>query len=183
MERNINCRNPNKNEIMMRIVRVSVKLTNEERTINMVVPKEGKIAINIQENKITKREMAANVTTYVIFISFATIAAAPVLFALSGVLIRVISNLGGTLGGGASAASTSGFGITFSGGGIEYADFRIFAVVTLIITSFFSAVIIATIKKGNIRSGLKYIPIFIIITVTLFLIADRILGKLLGVVF
>ncbi|MBI2135340.1 type II secretion system F family protein [Candidatus Woesearchaeota archaeon] len=140
-----------------------------------------KIAINIQENKIMRREMAANVTTYVIFISFATVAAAPVLFGLSGVLIKVVSGLGSSLGGATGAASSAGFGLSFSGAGIQYADFRIFAIVSLLITSFFSAVIIATIKKGSAKSGFRYIPIFAVITITLFLIADKVLGKLLGV--
>ena len=140
-----------------------------------------KIAVNIQENKITRKEMAANITTYVIFISFATIGAAPVLFALSGVLIRVISDLGGTLGG--VGASSAGFAISFSGSGIAYEDFRIFAIICLIMTSFFSAVIIATIRKGSAKEGYKYIPAFIIITLTLFFIADNVLGKLLGVFF
>ncbi|MCH8003363.1 MAG: type II secretion system F family protein [Nanoarchaeota archaeon] len=141
-----------------------------------------KIAINIQENKIMKKEMSANVTTYVIFISFATIAAAPVLFALSGVLIRVITNLGSSLGDVTTAASTAGLALSFSGAGIKYSDFRIFALVSLIITSFFSAVIISTIKKGNAKLGLRYIPIFIFVSITLFFIADIVLGKLLGVI-
>ena len=140
-----------------------------------------KIAENIQENKIMRREMAANVTTYVIFISFATVAAAPVLFALSGVLIKVVSSLGGSLGGIASASSSAGIGISFSGAGIQYSDFRVFAIVSLLITSFFSSVIIATIKKGSAKNGFKYIPIFAVITVSLFFIADKILGKLMGV--
>ncbi len=137
-----------------------------------------KIAINIQENKIMKKEMAANVTTYVIFISFATIAAAPALFALSGVLIKVITNLGSAMGGATSA--TTGFALSFSGSGIKYSDFRIFAIVSLMITSFFSAMIIATIKKGSAKLGLKYIPIFMVITVTLFLIVDKALEKMVG---
>ena len=139
-----------------------------------------KIAINIQENKIMKKEMAANVTTYVIFIAFATIAAAPVLFALAGTLIKVISALGAGLGD--TAATSAGSLLSFSKIGIKYSDFRIFAIVSLIVTSFFSAVIIATIRKGDIKFGLKYIPIFIFVTITLFFIADKILGSVIGVV-
>ena len=125
--------------------------------------------------------MAANVTTYVIFISFATIVAAPVLFALSGVLIKVITNLGSSLSDVGSASSSAGFGISFSTTGIDYKDFRVFAIVSLIITSFFSAIIIATIKKGNAKLGVRYIPLFMVITVTLFLVADKVFGSLLGV--
>ncbi|MBI2208840.1 type II secretion system F family protein [Candidatus Woesearchaeota archaeon] len=142
-----------------------------------------KIALNIQENRIMRREMAANVTTYVIFISFASVAAAPVLFALSGILIKVVSSLGGALGGATSASTAVGLGISFSSAGIQYSDFRIFAVVSLLITSFFSAVIIATIKKGSAKNGFKYIPIFAVISVSLFLIADQVLGKLSTIFF
>jgi len=138
-----------------------------------------KIAINIQENKIMRKEMAANITTYVIFISFATIIAAPILFGLSGALIRVITSLGSSLG---STGATS-FAISFSGSGIKYTDFRIFAIVSLIITSFFSAVIIATIKKGSAKTGLKYIPIFILVSLVVFLITDQVFGKLVGIFF
>ncbi len=141
-----------------------------------------KIAINVQENKIMRKEMAANVTTYVIFISVATIGAAPILFALSGVLIKVISTLGTSLSGVGSAASAAGFALTSAETSIKYSDFRIFAIVSLIITSFFSAIIIATIRKGNAKLGLKYIPIFIMITTTLFFIADKILEKLIGTI-
>ncbi|MEK6876560.1 MAG: type II secretion system F family protein [Nanoarchaeota archaeon] len=140
-----------------------------------------KIAINVQENKLMRKEMSANVTTYIIFITFSTVLAAPVLFALAGILIKVISSLGSTLGDVGFAAATSGFAIGFSGSGINYNDFRIFAIVSLIITSFFSAIIISTIKRGNAKSGFRFIPIFIVVTVTLFLIADKVLGKLMGV--
>lgn len=140
-----------------------------------------KIAVNVQENRIMRKEMSANVTTYVIFITFATIIAAPVLFSLAGILIRVISNLSSSLSDVGLAAATSGFAFSFSGTGIAYSDFRIFAIVSLVITSFFSAVIISTIKKGNAKSGFRYIPIFIAVTITLFFIADSLFGKLVGV--
>ncbi len=139
-----------------------------------------RIAANIQEQKAMLKEMSANVTTYVIFITFATIVAAPFLFALSGVLIDVVQNLGSALGGTSSAASTAGIALTFSGTGVTQSDFRIFAIVSLIITSFFSAMMVSTIKKGNVKSGVKYIPIFILVSLALYIIAQGIASKLLG---
>jgi len=65
--------------------------------------------------------------------------------------------------------------------GTSYNDFRIFAIISLIITSFFSAIIISTIKRGNAKFGFRFIPIFIVVTVSLFLIADKVLEKLMGV--
>src|SRR3989338_4880694 len=139
-----------------------------------------KIATNIQEQKAILKEMSANVTTYTIFITFASIAAAPFLFALSGVLIGVVQNLGTALGGTGSVAATAGLALTFSSPGVSQSDFRVFATVSLIITSLFSAMMISTIKKGNIKSGVKYIPIFIAISLTLYFVAQGMAGKLLG---
>lgn len=136
-----------------------------------------KIAIDIQESRIMKKELSANVTTYVIFISFATIVAAPLLFALSSHLLFIVSNLMLKLD---VPSGITTFSINLSGAGMSIKDFRIFAVTCLIITSYFSSVIIATIKKGEIKAGIKYIPIFIISTIALFLIFSVVISKLFG---
>ncbi len=131
-----------------------------------------RIALDIQQQRGIIKEMSANVTTYVIFISFATVIAAPLLFALSGVLIQVVENLGSTLGSTGNVASSVGLPLTFSGSGINQSDFRIFVIVSLMITSFFSAMMTATIKKGNVKSGVKYIPIFIGVSLTIYLVSQ-----------
>ena len=142
-----------------------------------------KIANNIQEQKIAMKEMSASVTTYVIFISFASIVAAPILFALSSSLISIIQKLGTTLGSLGSTAATTGMPLSFSGTGVSTSDFKIFAIVSLTISSSLSAMMVSTIKKGNIKSGLKYVPIFIITSIVIYLFADKIVGSLLGLVF
>lgn len=142
-----------------------------------------RIAINIQEQRSLLKEMSANVTTYVIFITFATIVAAPFLLALAGVLIAVVHNLGTVLGGTKTAAVSAGLPLTFSGTGVTQHDFRIFSVVSLTLTSLFSAIMISTIKKGNVKSGLKYIPIFILVSITLYFIVDTLSGKLMDLFF
>jgi len=137
-----------------------------------------KISIDIQESRIMKKELSANVTTYVIFISFATIVAAPLLFALSSHLLFIVSNLMLKLD---VPSGITTFSINFSGGpGISIKDFRIFAITCLVITSYFSSVIIATIKKGEIKAGVKYIPMFIVSTIVLFLIFSLVISKLFG---
>lgn len=138
-----------------------------------------RIATNIKETKIIRQEMAANVTTYVIFISFATVVAAPLLFSLSGVLIQVIQGLGTSMSDVSSYANT-GMALSFKGAGISYSDFRIFVMFTLFITSFFSASIIAIIKKGDVKSGVKYIPIFIITSLVIYLITQSFLDNMVG---
>jgi|TARA_B100002003_G_C14054983_1_gene508009 pilus assembly protein TadC len=140
-----------------------------------------KIALNIQEIKTMRKEMGANVAAYAIFISFSTVVAAPFLFGLAGVLIKVIKSIGDSIGGATSGGGS--FPLSFTGTGVTYTDFKIFAIFSLVVTSFFSASIIATIKKGDIKSGVKYIPIFMFISVALFLIADVVLNKFTGIFF
>jgi Flp pilus assembly protein TadB len=136
-----------------------------------------KIADDIQESRIMKKELAANVMTYVIFISFATIFAAPMLFALSSYLLDIINNLMLKLD---VPTGITNFAISFSGSGVSMGDFRIFAFTCLIITSYFSSIIIATIRKGEIKAGVKYIPMFIASTIILFYIFSAVIGKVFG---
>src|SRR3989338_320263 len=142
-----------------------------------------KIAINIQEQRSMLKEMSANVTTYVIFIAFSTIVAAPFLFAMSGVLIEVVHSIGSVLGSSTNVAAGVGLAMTFSGTGVTPSDFRVFAIVSLIMTSLFSAMMISIIKKGNVKSGVKYIPVFITVSLTIYLITQGLAGKLLGLFF
>lgn len=152
-----------------------------ERSINLLI--EGvraggeiggllnKIASNIQETEIMKKEMAANVTTYVIFITFATVLAAPFLFGMAYQLVTVIQEVFSRVN--IAPGAVSGFPIQISEGVISIGDFRTFAIVSLMITSFFSSIIISTIKKGNIKGGIRYIPTFMISSIVLFLIVVK----------
>ncbi len=162
-----------------------------ERSINLLV--EGmraggeigellnKIAGNIQETNIMKKEMAANVTTYVIFITFATVIAAPFLFGMAYQLIMVIKEVFSRIDVGPGAVA--GMPITISQGVISIVDFRNFAIVSLLITSFFSAIIVSTIKKGDIKGGIKYIPAFAISSIVLFLIVVKLFSMFVGGMF
>lgn len=152
-----------------------------ERSINILV--EGmraggelgellnKISSNIQETNLMKKEMAANVTTYVIFITFATVFAAPFLFGMAYQLITVIQEVFSRVD--ISPGAVSGFPITLSQGVLDINDFQTFAIVSLLVTSFFSAIIISAIKKGDVKGGLKYIPAFMISSVVLYLLVVR----------
>jgi Flp pilus assembly protein TadB len=137
-----------------------------------------RISSNISESKIMKKEMSSNVTTYVIFITFATVVAAPILFALSKQLLTIIDNLISSIS--RPSIGISGFATAFSSSSIAPSDFTIFAVAMLIITSVFSATIVAIIRKGSLKAGFKYLPTFVIVSLLLYYLADWILTGLLG---
>jgi len=127
-----------------------------------------KIANNIQETELMKKDMSANVATYSIFITFASLVAAPLLFALSGQLLKIVTSIFSKIH--ISSDMSSKFPISLGGVGLSSNDYMIFAIVTLTISSIFSAFIIATIKKGNAKYGVKYLPGFVATSIGLFLI-------------
>ncbi len=141
-----------------------------------------KISINIQEISSMKKEMSANVTTYVIFIGFASIVAAPVLFALSTHLLIVVNSITANL----DTTSTAGGSFMLSvstEGGINLGDYKWFSRVSLLLTAIFSSMIVGTITKGNIKETAHYIPIFIVTSQVTYLIGYFILGLMLGGMF
>ncbi|MBD3355191.1 hypothetical protein GF361_04365 [Candidatus Woesearchaeota archaeon] len=138
-----------------------------------------RIASNIQESRLMRKEMAANVTTYVIFITFAAVVAAPVLLALAGQLISIIGDIVGKV----DVPTTGNMMFAITNISVSLADFKIFSYTSLVITSFFSSIIVATIKKGTIKEGIKYVPLFIGISILFFIIASKFLGSLMGGLF
>ncbi len=131
-----------------------------------------KISLNIQETKLMKKEISANVTTYVIFIGIATVVAAPVLFALSTELLGVVKEITTQVEFDTGTAGQNFFSFDFSGESISQGDFRTFALIIIGISSFFSAAIISTIRKGTIKDGLKTIPIFIAVGLLIYFSAS-----------
>ncbi|RJQ15914.1 hypothetical protein C4573_07220 [Candidatus Woesearchaeota archaeon] len=133
-----------------------------------------KIALNIQETRIMRKQMAADVLTYVIFITFATVGIAPFLFALSTQLLKIIKDITSNIDVSASQS------FSFTADAVNLSDFKVFAVVMLMISSVFSALIIATIQKGSPREGLKYIPIFWLITILLYMLGNWAIGGMMS---
>jgi archaellum biogenesis protein FlaJ (TadC family) len=141
-----------------------------------------KVAMNIEETKLIKKEMASSVTTYVIFIIFATIIAAPVLFGLSTQLLEVIKAITGRLGP-TMSSSGSMMGFSFSGDAIKTSDFRIFAYLMLSISAFSSACIISIIRKGRVKDGLAQIPVFIIVSLLIYTFASLLIKGMFSSLF
>lgn len=151
-----------------------------ERAINLI--SEGSIsggqlvslleenATDIRRKQAIKKEIKANIIMYGIFIVFAGVLAAPVLYALSIYLISTLTSLGAT----SIATSEVMSSISFFRGGVDISiDFIFgFSIVSIIVTTFFSGVIIGLIDTGKEKGGVKYIPVFMIIALLVFLLAN-----------
>ena len=65
--------------------------------------------------------------------------------------------------------SQVGFDMSFSSPNVDVALFEEFALMAIISINLFAALIISEISNGNIKQGIKYVPVFILISVLLFL--------------
>ena len=135
-----------------------------------------KIALNIDEIRIMKKEMAANVTTYAIFITFASVGVAPFLFALATELLTIIVHIMGSID---LSSSNSFFTIAATNPEVVW-NFKAFSVAMLLVSTICSASIVSVIKRGNVFEGIKSIPVYAAIAIALYFFSLRFLGVMFG---
>lgn len=117
-----------------------------------------KIVENVNDASYLRKELIASVTSYVIFISITAIIISPTLFALSYNLMQIVQSLGEKL------TTSAAYGILPIGMGyksINPRDFVFFSKLSVIIIAGISSMIIADLREGSIKAGLKYLFIFI----------------------
>jgi len=121
---------------------------------------------NISETRMLKKEMAATNMTYVIFITFVVIVIAPGLFALSYQLLIILGSFISKIG---TTQISGGMNLplTISSISIKQSDFVVFSRYALVIISTFSSMIVSMIRRGSIKAGVTYIPIFIALSLLL----------------
>lgn len=143
------------------------------------------VASNITKMRTMRASMAANVKNYVIFIIVAGVIIAPLMFSMSFVMNDTISDVKGQLTeqqvGDSSGTSGLSIGVG-EGGGVKDEDFNTFAILMLLTNSLVSASVISMIKYGNFHQGIKNIPLFLFISILLYLAGRNILSGLLGTI-
>ena len=140
---------------------------------------------NLRKTRELKQELSANTLTYVIFISAIVLVIAPLLFALSYNLMNILLDVSGEIIPQIQDARQSGaasqIGIpNVPEINVNMAAFRTFSFLALGIISVFSAMIISIIRRGDILSGVKYIPFFAGISIALYFFFLNSLSGLLG---
>jgi pilus assembly protein TadC len=138
-----------------------------------------RVISSLKKTKDLKEEMSASVLNFMIFISVIVIVLAPVLFALANTLLIVVLGfskvLAQNVGTGSSALGSAGSLIGKMAGLAENeaairATFKWFSYCALGVIALFSSMIVSIIEKGDVRGGIKYIPLFIMSSLLLFTI-------------
>ncbi len=126
-----------------------------------------RVVENIRQNTILKQRMMANAVQFTIFISFIVMVVSPGLFALAYNLLVMIQAFGAKLTVGTAVTPAAAF-LSFGGVAVKLDDFRFFSQMSLVVISIFAAMIVSSISKGDMKSGLKYIPTFILVSLLLY---------------
>lgn len=122
---------------------------------------------DIRETKDLRAELKSANTTYIIFLIAIVLIIAPALFGLSYNLLIVLDSIAGNLGD-TAASGISAF--NFGEISVDEDSFNQFAIGALLVVSLFGSMIISIIQKGNIKSGIKFIPIFMAASVLVYLL-------------
>ncbi len=135
-----------------------------------------KIAENITQTKILKKQISASVTTYKIFILFASIIIAPALFALGEQIIKIMSKIMTKVSMPESGQSAIPLHLSTSRTLTSASDFKIFVLVSLTISSFFTALIISNMGKGDSSDTIKLFPAYLIISYLIYFGSEIVLA-------
>ena len=136
------------------------------------------IAKDMRNQQMTQKEVAGQLFMYSIFIAFAGLIAAPVLYGLTAQMIIVTDavwkgiltqNPGGLPSTGISFLKPQPPQITPT----VYHDFSLAAIVVI---CGFASLIMAAISSGSAIKGLRYLPVFVIVGLLIFIIVQAVIA-------
>jgi len=158
------------------LLRRSINLIiGESESGGQIVEVIDKVIENSRKTRLLKEEMAASTVTYMIFIGSIVMVIAPALFALSGQLLMIINSFASGVG-----ENASGLGFGMGNFQVKYDDFRLFSMLAISTIAIFSGMIISIIEKGDVKGGLRYIPLFLVVALALFVLFDSLLATAFG---
>ena len=129
-------------------------------------------AEDIRNSLELRDEIKSSIRMYVIFIMMVAVVGAPILFSVSVYMAETTTNMwedaeiGEIEGGG--MGSQIGFNIDFEAPNVDVEFFNTFAYMAISTTNIFAALIISEINNGNVKSGIKYAPIFMVVSLGIF---------------
>ena len=168
-----------------KILRRSIELLTEGIRRGGDIPRLlDSLGEDIRQIKILKKEVSAIVMIYAIFIFFASAIGAPILYSISGYLVSTMSAIGSTVD------VKQSFGAAV--GRLPMSSFKVaevtpefldlYSVVAMIITSIFGGILIGLIQEGSESAGLKFTPLLLIISLTVYFVTKNVVVGVFGLV-
>jgi len=138
-------------------------------------------ASHIREILSLKKHIRAEVTVQMLFIIFAAVIAAPLMFGVSTVIIEKMSSIGVSFQTG--VPSNLGSNLPNPSAIASSAKYMLpYALIAIMINSLFASLIIGLIKDGRKITGLKYFPAILLISMLVVFISRYLMGLTLHIV-
>ena len=140
------------------------------------------ISKDMRQQQLMQKEIAGQMLMYSIFILFAALIAAPVLYGLTSQMIVVTD----TVWKGILAQNPGGLptaGISFlkpSPPTITVEAYHDFSIAAIVIICAFASLIVSAINSGSAMKGIRLLPVFVLIGIAIFLVMVSVVGNLFG---
>ena len=139
-------------------------------------------ATNLRQQRLVEQRVRSSVLAYVIFIFSAIAFGAPILFGLSSFLVEVITDIFSKVQLPPEQA-TANLPLSFTNVSIKPSFINAYTMVAMIFTSIMGSLILGLIAKGKEKEGLKFLPLLLIITISLYYLVKISIRALLGGLF
>ena len=161
-----------------------------KRTIRMVLEAERygggmtdllkQISKDLRNEHIIQKEVAGQLFMYTIFIAFAALAAAPVLFAMTSEMIKITLDVWSKISLNAlSSVPSAGISfLKFSTPQITLGAYQDFSFASIILITGMCSFIVAAISSGRMIRGIRYVPIFIFVGIAVYFIVTAVVGSI-----
>lgn len=140
-------------------------------------------AKDFKKQQIVDKKIRASVNIYVIFIFIAIAFGSPLLFGLSSYLVEILVSTFTSIDIPSNISGQFSLPISVSDVSIEPSFIIFFALFSLAFSSFFGAMIIGLISKGEEKAGIPYIPILMAVSIGFFFLVRFIAKTFLGGLF
>jgi len=139
------------------------------------------ISEDIRQIKILRREIKSYVMMYGIFIFFAIVIGAPLLYSVSTFLVETMTRFGGSIELQQLFESQSTLPIfKFKGTDITPDFLIMYSVLSIAVTAVFGSLLIGLIQEGSEKAGMKFIPLILPLSLLVFFIARYALQSSFG---
>ena len=137
---------------------------------------------NVRETNFLRKEAVANVMNYIFFISLIATVISPILFAFSFNLLIILQSIGSKV---SSSVGATKITLPFLIGKLPFEtnNFIIFSRLCIISISVASTFITINLMKGSLKDGVKYVPLFVIISLVIYQLSLQILSVLFKALF
>jgi flagellar protein FlaJ len=139
------------------------------------------LAEDLRQVKTLKKEVKSIVMMYVIFIFFASGVGAPLLYSVSGFLVTSMGEIGGKID--TSSIPGNAPFMKFKITEMDPGFLNIYSTLAILITSVFGGLLIGLVQDGSERAGLKFIPILLLISMSIYFVSKIALIGIFGKMF